>query len=179
MDKTYGEKIKDALEDEELLKSLGPLVQPREIEKSIESIIEQCVFSTINHIEKNGLDAIIECISKSEPNRLTDLTNDLKKSIYKEKGGKGFYIYNDYQKMHSRYHRIIDIEKKQSNYDLTTRRRYVRYRTYTTACIAAVILATGYISNKCGIPLPLSGQLKVAESTSKKTCELLYPFCNG
>ena len=179
MDKNYWDKIKGALEEKNLLDSLGTLQQPDEIEPSIESIIEQSVLSTIEHIERNGLNAIKECISKKEPNRFTDLTNDLKDSIYRKNRGKGYYIFKDYSKMHSRYQRIIDVEKKESDCDLSTRRRYVRYRTYTTACIAAVVLATGYISNKCGIPLPLSGQLKVTESSSTRTCGLSYPFCNG
>lgn len=39
--------------------------------------------------------------------------------------------------------------------DLVERRRYLRYRVYTALGIASVILITGFLAQKFGIPLPM------------------------
>ena len=54
-----------------------------------------------------------------------------------------------------KHRELLSIEKQTTRADIETKIRYLIFRILTAIGIAAVILGTGYIAHKLGIPLPL------------------------
>jgi len=64
-------------------------------------------------------------------------------------------VISQYKVMHSTYSEVSDIRTQELEADLKVRRRYLRYRIYTTVGIALVILATYALAAWLKIPMPM------------------------
>ena len=60
-----------------------------------------------------------------------------------------------YNRIAEEFYELIDLRKQEVWADFVERFRLLLFRVLTAVGIATVVLVTGYIANKLGIPLPL------------------------
>jgi len=65
-------------------------------------------------------------------------------------------LVDHYRYLHTMCKELNNIREQELKADLKERRRYLRYRIYTTVGIAGIVFSTAALSYYTGIPLPLS-----------------------
>jgi hypothetical protein len=99
--------------------------------------------------------AIELAIKMSQEGHSTDDIQEKILSQLKNDEFGGPNMLSGYDRMLNEYNEIIDLRKQEMWADLVERVRYLLFRVLTAIGIAAVILGTGLIAHKAGIPLPL------------------------
>ena len=69
--------------------------------------------------------------------------------------GFGYQIMKTYKRLQDISLHLTSVNLQKSDLDFSERWRYLFFRTLTAASIAGIVLITGYVSTRLGIPLPI------------------------
>lgn len=153
MERTFKRKIDKSLKT--FNEKVSNLPSEKDVENSIEVIIDDCVFETFRFCFSNNKEEILATGTK-ENTDLENLKFRLKERIYKipANNGHGHQLVKNYRDLRSISSKLTKEDMRKSDLDISERWRNLIFRTLTALCIAGVGLIIGYTSPKLNIPLP-------------------------
>lgn len=107
--------------------------------------VNHCIDITAEMLDKNKTTEEIKDIL-TDPNNNHPRGRGFSRMVHKSS--------SDYSSLLNRYEKLINERKQDAYADLVERFRYLLFRILTAVGIAIVILGTGYLAHKWGIPLP-------------------------
>lgn len=139
----------------ELSRVVNDMPSEKDFGETVEKIVEYCIFETLRFCEVSNTNEFIRS-GQGKNVELEKFENKLKEVVYSipANNGHGFQLHAKYKKLLEISLDLTSVNSQRSKLDMSERWRYLFFRSLTALSIAGVVLITGYLSLRLGIPLP-------------------------